>query len=100
RDPISWTRVRNKVPYASTASESPKKDRLFIKTEDEIQYYKEIGGGVSSRSLLNIQLGSESQIVMIEYYQGASASQMKEKFLKEDLSQPQILYSNELGRGN
>ncbi|MDY5841907.1 MAG: hypothetical protein SPJ59_03120 [Peptoniphilaceae bacterium] len=100
RDPISWTRVRNKVPYASTASESPKKDRIFIKTEDEIQYYKEIGGGVSSRSLLNIQLGSESQIVMIEYYQGASASQMKEKFLKEDLSQPQILYSNELGRGN
>lgn len=92
---IQWTKITNKIPLALTADSSPKKDRVFIQTSDEMHYYALEREDLGSDPILSIQLDESSQVVFFNYFYDESAFDVREEFLKARLSQPQVLFPPE-----
>lgn len=90
---MSWTRITNKAPLATTASISPASDRLWIKTEDELLYFRSTANHIEDRSLLSIQLGKEADLIGVRYFYDEQGKQVQEQFTKQELTQPQVLYT-------
>lgn len=94
KNPVSWSKVTNRYFGAKTASISPERDRILIKTEDELLYFHLSQGSMNPESAVAIQLGGDSAVVSLAYYDGDSASLIRDQFLHQRLSQPQIIYNN------
>lgn len=90
---LSWTRITNKAPLATTASSSPASDRLWIKTEDELLYFHSTSNHIEDRSLLSIQIGKDADLIGIRYFYDEQGKQVQEQFTKQELTQPQVLYT-------
>lgn len=90
---ISWTRVTNKVPLATTASSSPASDRLWIKTEDELLYYRSTASHIEDHSLLSLQIGKDAELIGVRFFYDEQGKQVQEQFIKQDLTPPQVLYT-------
>lgn len=91
-EPYSWSRIKTKYTQAETASQSPAKDRLLVKTENEIHYTKLIGEDIAAKADLSIQIKPGSEIIMISYFSDEKAQQLAKSFLKQNLAQPQVIY--------
>lgn len=90
---MSWARITNKAPLATTASGSPAADRLWIKNEDELLYYRSTPNHVEIRARLSIQLDKDTEMVSIRYFYDEQGEQVREQFTAGELTQPQVIYS-------
>lgn len=91
---ISWTRVYNQNNQATAAFTTPEQERLLIKDDDEIQYYRLRGENIETEPILSIQLSNSSKIVMMEVAYDKSAKYWEDTFLKMPLMQPLMLYNS------
>lgn len=94
KNPVSWSKVTTRFTGAQTASSPPERDRMLVKTEDELHYFHLIQGSMDSDSAVSIQLKSESSVVSISHYSGDTATIIRDQFLHQRLSQPQIIYTH------
>ncbi len=95
-DAISWTRIINKVPLATTASASPMSDRIWIKNEDELLYYRSTRTTIENQALLSIQLDANTDIISLQYFYDEQGEQVKKQFKSGEMSQSQVIYTDPL----
>ena len=89
---IPWSRIFNKNNAAEEAFTTKNKERIIIKTDDEIQYYRLIGDQIAGQPELSIQIPKNASIVMFRQYDDSSADGLLKEFVKLPLYQPQVIY--------
>ena len=94
KNPVSWSKVTTRFTGVQTASSPPDQDLILVKTEDELHYFHISQGSLDPKSAVSIQLKSDSSVVSIAHYSGDTAYLIRDQFLHQRLSQPQIIYNN------
>lgn len=89
-----WSRITNKQPLAQTASRSPAGERMIIKTDDELHYYKLFNQYIADDAIFSIQLEAGSKLIDIEYFYDEKAEKIMDVFLSLDQSQPHFISSD------
>ncbi len=91
---IPWSRVMNKTFAAESAFTTEGRERIIIKTDDEIQYYQLIRDQIAASPELSIQIPNDSEIIMVNEFYDATADLITREFTKLPLLQPQVIYPN------
>lgn len=89
---IPWTQVSYKSTQAVSAFSASRANRVFIKNEDELQYYAIKQGRIADSPILSIQLSENSKVVLFESAYGDPARLWEEEILRHPLKQVQVLY--------
>ncbi len=89
---IPWTQVSYKSSQAVSAFSAARANRVFIKNDDELQYYAIKQGRITDSPILSIQLSENSKVVLFESAYGDNARLWEEEILRHPLKQVQVLY--------